>query len=93
MEATIAQRLIELGLPGIMLLVLGWACLNLYRRLEKLHDTRAEELRSLHVKTREIVERNTASLEQHAEVVSKLTETVKQQFARKGGGAGSSGGE
>jgi len=76
MPAEVASILLSLGLPGVVILCLGWYCLQLDKRLNILHETRATEAKALHAKTSEVVERNTAALDQHTDVIHALQAVV-----------------
>ena len=78
MPPEVASILLSLGLPGVVIFCLGWYCLQLDKRLNVLHETRANEAKALHAKTSEVVERNTAALEQHTDVISALKEVVER---------------
>lgn len=78
MEAGITNQLLSLGLPGIIILVLGGVCLYLYKRIEKLQTT-VNELQEK--KTTDINAIQEQRIKDLKELTLKLSEVIERNTA------------
>lgn len=78
-EKSISDTLLSLGLPGVIILVLGYAVWNLYRRLDTVHAERLVDAKTVEGKVVDALNRNTAVLEKVVEKQEDLHEVVTKR--------------
>lgn len=79
MTESITSTLLTMGLPGIVILVLGYSCYALYRRLDAIHADRINDAKSAQERAVSALERNTAISEKVAENLETLTATINRR--------------
>jgi hypothetical protein len=81
--ASIGAVLITQGLPGIVILVLGYVCYGLYRRLDKVHADRIADAQTVQNRAISALERNTAVLEKLSDNFEQLTAAINKRRESK----------
>jgi len=82
-ESSVIEGLLQLGLPGIIILVLAWVVYKQSLKLDALHTEKFEIAKTMLTKAIETVERNTAALDDHREVISDLARGVQAAFPKE----------
>jgi len=66
------QTLLQMGLPGVVIIGLSWTCHLLYRRVIELQADLVREMKDALMRTHDVVDRNTAALEKQTTLVETL---------------------
>ncbi len=76
---TIGAALLTMGLPGMVIFVLGFACWKLYIRLDKSHSERISDATTAQGRAIAALERNTVVLEKVVENLEQLTTAINKR--------------